>query len=543
MKFEIFADYVFKNGRIITVNENDDIYEALAVKDNRIICVGDNKQADEYIGDRTRVIDLHGRAVTPGFIDSHIHFTELCLLAGGVIVSVKGVNSIEDIKQILAAEVKKRKPGEWIYLGGYDQNKLEEQRHPTYLDLDEVSPDNPVKCTRVCCHMSVFNSKAMELAGVGNHSVFERPDEVALDSCGNITGLFKEASQGLVFKGMELSREAYRHAFKAGSEVLPQYGITSIHDVGAGMTNTGRNMMQEEVEKGNLQLRIYAFYCSLDSREKGIEAINALLEIGPHTGIGNEWFKMGPAKLLLDGSTSGPSCYMKEPYCHDSQLKGIQNFPNQNELNESLLKAHREGFKLSGHAVGDAAVEQIVTAYEYINENEPAEDARFRIEHTGLTNPDLIERIKKLNAVVISNPAFITINGGDYNRFYGDRTEMMFAHKTYKENGIVEGFGSDFPVAPPNPLLSIYGAVTRKDIRKNVLCGESQKAELLDAIRSHTYNNAYASFDEKLKGSIEVGKLADLAVLSEDILSCDPEQIKDITVDITMLDGKIIFEK
>ena len=250
---------------------------------------------------------------------------------------------------------------------------------------------------------------------------------------------------------------------------------------------------------------------------------------------------MGPIKFMLDGSTSGPSCYTKEPYCHDPSLKGIQSWKDQEELNAYVLKAHQAGFQICAHAVGDAAVDQLVTAYEYALEHEPKENHRFRIEHCGITSPELIERIKKIDAVVVSNPSFLTINGADYNTIYGDRTERFFASKTYEENGIVEGFGSDYPVSMTNPLHAIYGAVTRKDIAANTVCGGSQKISVINAIRCHTYNNAYASFNEKSVGSLEVGKLADIVVLSANILDCPVEEIKDITIEKTMIDGIVEY--
>lgn len=540
---EIYADKVLFNGKIITVNKNDDICEAVAVSNNKIIYVGDNNTAKEYIGPDTVSIDLEGRSVTPGFIDAHVHFTELCLQTGGIFIPVGDANSIDEIKQILAEAVKNKKEGQWIYLTGYNHNTLADRRHPTLHDLDEVAPNNPVKCIRLCHHMCVYNSYALRLAGIDDTTVFERPEEIEYDENGKITGLFKEASMDLVAADIILTNEEYKHAFECVNNLFAPYGITGVHDPGAGMSNTGRNMLQEALKRREVKMRVYAMYCSIDSREKGFAAINRLAEFGPHTGIGDEWFKMGPIKLLLDGSTSAPSCFTKEPYCHNPELKRLYNFPDQDELNETLLRAFREGFQVTSHAVGDAAVEHLIEAYEYISEREPIENRRFRIEHCGITNKDLIKRMKALNIIPISNPMFITANGKNYNEFFGERTEYMFAHRSYKEEGIIEGFGSDCPASPLNPMFSLYGAVTRKDIGNNEVCGGSQKTDLLSAIRSHTYNNAYASFEEDIKGSIEEGKLADMVVLSEDILSCDPEHIKDIKVDMTMLDGEIIFER
>lgn len=198
---------------------------------------------------------------------------------------------------------------------------------------------------------------------------------------------------------------------------------------------------------------------------------------------------------------------------------------------------------MTAHAVGDMAVEQAVNAIEYTLAKVPKKDHRHRIEHCGLTDETLIKRIKDLGIVPISNPGFITVNGSDYNRYYGDRTDYMFAAESYKKNGIITAFGSDCSVINENPMLGIYGAVTRKDAATGEICGGCQKISVLDAIRCYTYNGAYASFEEDIKGSIEEGKLADIAVLSEDILACEPEHIKDIKVDMTLIDGNILYER
>lgn len=540
------ADIIFYDGSVITVNNRNEICSSIAVKDNKILDVGTDDYIREYESDKTKTFYLDGRTVVPGFIDAHMHFTEICMIESGIIIPIRHVKSIDEIKEIIYEEVKRKKPGEWILLTGYDHNKLKEKRHPTIRELDEAAPDNPLQCQRICNHMSVFNSAALKKAGIDKNTEFKRPDEVDIDEYGNLTGLFKSASQYMITDDVSISGEIYEKSFSIGERLMHKNGITSIHDMGAGMSNTGRNIMQDEILSGKLKLRAYMTFCSLASRDKGLKALDNMVELGPHTGIGNEWYKMGPVKLLLDGSTSGPSSYMKAPYSHDKKLKGIQNFKSQKELNDALFKAYKEGFQITAHAVGDGAVEQIVTAYEFIREKSDAKEfsgRRMRIEHSGFTNEDLIERMKNLSVVVISNPAFITINGSDYIRYYGERTEKMFAHRSYQNSGIREGFGSDCPVSYPNPMHGIYGAVMRKDIKRGDVCGQSQKIDILDAVRCYTYNNAYASFEENIKGSLEKGKLADIAVLSDNILNCDKEHIKDIEIDMTMIDGKFVYLK
>ncbi|MFQ8601872.1 MAG: amidohydrolase [Anaerovoracaceae bacterium] len=543
MKTDIYADYIIKNGKILTVNKNDEIKSAVAVKDNKILAVGSDKDMDDYINDATSVIDLKGRAVTPGFNEAHIHFNLMSLLEAGFIIPVIKAKSIEEIKSIIKKAVSHKKPGEWIYLDGYDHTKLKEQRHPTRWDFDEVSPDNPVQCTRICHHMRVYNTYAIELANVDDSTEFENPNEVVRTSSGKLTGLFKESMQAAINNRFHFSKEDCLTAYKKGMKLLHSFGVTSIHEMGDGTDNYGRNVLQNAVRNREIKERFYMIWCNLGSRTLGLAAANHMIELGPHTGIGNEWYKMGPLKILMDGSTSGPSAYMNEPFEHDKTLKGVLNFPNQDEINDLFLRACKEGFQITAHAVGDGAIDMMLDAYEYVNETYPIADRRFKIEHCGFASEENIKRIKKLGIIPVSNPSFFTINGKDYNTYYGSRTNQMFPSASYQKAGIIECYGTDCPVSEPNPIMSLYGAVTRKDINNNTVCGESQKTDIIYAIRCITYNPAYASFEENIKGSIEPGKLADLVVLSEDILSCQPEYIKDIKVDITMIDGQIVYER
>lgn len=543
MRMDVFADYVFKNGRIVTVNKDNEIKSAVAVKGNKILAVGDDEEIEDFIGEKTKVTDLAGRAVTPGFNEAHMHFSLFSLLETGAITPVNKAKSIEEIKDIIRAAVSNKNKGEWIYLDGYDHTKLKEGRHPTRWDFDEAAPDNPVQCTRVCHHMRVYNTYAMTLAGVDDDTQFDNPAEVVRDSEGRLTGLFKESMQAAINNRFHFSEDVCLKAYKKGAELLHGFGITSVQDMGDGTDNYGRNVLQDAVKRGEIKERLYMIWCNLGSRNAGLEAANHMIEFGPHTGIGDEWYRMGPLKILMDGSTSGPSAYMKEPFEHDKNLKGVLNFPDQDEINDLFLRARREGFQVTAHAVGDGAVEMMLDAYEYVNERIPIADRRFKIEHCGFVSEENIRRMKKMGVIPVSNPSFFTMNGKNYNTYYGDRTGRMFPSASYKEAGIVECYGTDCPVCEPDPIMSIYGAVTRKDINHDEICGATQKTDVLYAIRCATYNPAYASFEEDIKGSIEPGKLADMVVLSDDITSCEAEEIKDIKVDMTMLDGEIVFER
>lgn len=536
-----YADIVFLNGNVITVNENNEIVEAAATKGKRIIGVGSKKEIQRFIDDKTKIIDLNGRSLLPGFIDSHIHFMMYSLFYKSTIdIAYDKVQSIEGIKELIKEAVKKKKPGDWICLWGYDQNKLLEKRHPTIEDLDEVAPNNPVQCVRCCGHMGVYNSKAFEIGGITSPYQYE-PGEVVVDESGKMTGLLKETPNDMLWSYIKYSDEEIKEGYRAFGKLMLKSGITSIHDAGTYGAQYIK-VLQDVIKEGTFPVRVYTILYNVFGKAPSKKWIYDYINTGIHTGMGNAHFKIGAAKILLDGSTSGPSCATREPYSHDPNLKGILNW-KQEEVNEVFLDAQRAGFQVTAHAVGDKAVEQAINAIEYALKNCPKENHRNRIEHCGLTDEALIKRIKDLEIIPISNPGFITINGSDYNRYYGDRVNFMFAARTYKENGIITAFGSDCSVINENPMLGLYGAVTRKDINAGETCGEYQKISILDAIRCYTYNGAYASFEEDVKGTIEIGKLADLVVLSEDILECEKEHIKDIKVDMTLVDGEIVYER
>ena len=325
------------------------------------------------------------------------------------------------------------------------------------------------------------------------------------------------------------------------SEILLSLGVTSAHDTGAwGAIST--RAMQDACLSGAVKVRINMMVFDMFGKESGIRYIDSFLATGIHSGCGNEHFRIGPIKLMLDGSSSGPSAAVIDGYSHAPEDHGIQVW-TQEETDEAILKAHKAGFQITAYAVGDLAVTMIVNAVEKALKAYPRADHRHRIEHCGLTNPDLITRIAELGMVPVSNPAFITINGTDYNRYYGERVRGMFPLKSYLEAGVTTAIGSDAPITYPDPMNSLYGALNRKDRKTGELTGENQRVAVLDAVRMFTYNGAYASLEEQIKGSLEPGKLADVVILDQDLLTYPVEQIQDVTVRYTLVDGKVVYTK
>ncbi len=533
---EIKADKIFFNGPIITSNRHNDILDAVAVKENRIVYAGNGEDVKAFKDQDTEMVDLKGRSMIPGFVDSHLHFALYGMKQGPIIdVTSDKVSSIDEIKSLIREAVKNKKPGEWISLSGYDHNKLTDQRHPTKEDFDQVAPDNPVRCTRACAHMGVYNSFALEEEEIRPEDY--APGEVIVEN-GELTGLLKEDAHMYMGQKVHFSEEEVLQGLKASDELMVSHGITTVHD--AGFEGNIMKTMEKASRDGLINVRIYPMIFDLAGKEQGKTLIEHFVAAGITSGFGNEKFSIGPAKIMLDGSSSGPSVATKEPYSHDPELKGILVW-QQEEVDEFVDRVHSAGFQVTAHAQGDLAIEIIVNAIEKALKKNPRDDHRHRIEHCGLPDLELIERIRALGMVVTPNPGFIELNGTDYLKYYGDRVKYMYPLKTYLEKGITAAIGSDAPVVKHNPMFGIYGAVTRKDGKTGETVGENQKISLLEAIKMYTYNGAYLSFEENIKGSIEVGKLADLAVLSENILETETERIKEVKVDRTYIDGKTVF--
>ena len=536
---QLLADIIIKNGKVLTVNQTNDIVEAVAIRGDKILAVGSNADVDAYLGESTRVIDAAGKTVLPGFIDAHIHVGMFGLLDHGVIdVAYPKVKSIADIQALIRADAAKKKPGEWIKLNGYDHNKLEEKRHPTKEELDAAAPNNPVQLTRCCAHMGVYNTLALEKAGVKSADQYA-PDEVVLNEDGSLHGLLKETAHMDTSTKVEYSNEELVNGYANADQLLLSLGVTSAHDAGAyGAVST--RALQDACLSGVVKTRINAMIFDMFGKQSGIQYIDAFLHTGIHSGCGNEHFRVGPVKIMLDGSSSGPSAAVIDGYTHEPDNHGIQVW-TQEEADEMVLKAHRAGYQVTAHAVGDKAVTIMVNAIEKALAACPRPNHRHRIEHCGITNPELIERIAKLGIVPISNPAFISINASDYNRYYGSRVDYMFAMKSYLDKGIITAIGSDAPITYPNPMNSLFGALNRMDQKTRDLCGEKQKVNVLEAVRMFTYNGAYASFEENIKGSLEPGKLADVVVLDQDLLTYPVEKVQDVKVRYTLIGGEVVY--
>ncbi len=536
----LYADMIFKNGVVITVDSENSLCEAVAVKGNKIVYVGDSAGVEMWLGPDTRIIDLAGRALLPGFIDSHMHLGMTGQNAAVIIdCNSNKVTSIRQIQEKIREAAAKAPEGAWIKATGYEQSKLKEGRHPTRDELDEAAPNNPVQLTRCCLHMGVYNTLALKAGGITGPEMFA-PGEVVVDENGRMTGLLKETACTYMWDKVIYTEDEYLRSFKAANDILLGYGITSMHD-GSFYGEETIGLYQDACKNGIIKVRMYNLLYHAYGKKKTIEWVNDFISTGIHGGLGDEHFRLGHVKILIDGSTSGPSCATSQPYSHDPGLKGIQLY-TQEEADDIIIKAHNAGFNVSAHAVGDVAVDVILTAIQRAMAQNPR-PCRHRIEHCGIINAKLLSRIKQAGVVPIPNPGFFNENAEIYVKYYGDRVNWMFPLRSYLDNGIIAALGSDSPVIEADPMIGLYGALTRADKCSGIVAGEDQRIGIMDAIRMYTYNGAYASLEENIKGSIEPGKLADLVVLSENILETPVEDLKSVKADMTVIDGQIVYER
>ena len=529
---------LFYNGQIITVNKNNDIAEAILIEDDRISCVGKTVEALRLADKYTEWIDLKGCAVLPGFIDCHIHMAVAgAKIPNQVDVSKKaGVTSVSVLLDKIKEAVSKTDKGEWIIGSSYSHEGLAERRHITKEELDNAAPDNPVLIIHTSGHMSVANSRAFESSDI-DLSVAG----VIKDDNGNPTGLLQETAHFVMLEKspvMPTDEELVTGIEKFCKELAAR-GITSVHDAGGYGTATFRTL-QQAAEQGILTCRTYPMLWTLFGKQAQIETAKNALKGGFYSGMGDDLLKIGPIKLMVDGSAVGGTCATIKPIAHLDDV--TEPTFTQEEIDEIFIEGHRRGFQLTAHAVGDKAIEMVLNSYEKAMKLYPREDCRHRLEHCFLCNPQLIKRIKQLGVIPVPNPGFLSVWGGVFDKYYGDRIENVIPLKSFRDEGIISPFGSDAMVIEEyEPLFGIAAAMERKDLKSGKDINKEQAIDLMHAIKCYTYYGAYASFEENEKGSLAAGKLADMVVLSDALLGKSPDEIRKLKVKETYLGGKRVF--
>lgn len=534
------TDFALINGNLVTLDRKDSTAEAAAVKDGKFIRVGSTKEIREFIGQDTQVIDVEGKTVTPGFAESHCHPSmaglNLCFE-----VDVKQAASIDDMITLLQQKAEQLPKGNWVKGFGYNDQRLKEKRHPTRWDLDKATANHPIFLSRTDGHLAVANSAALSLAEISKDTA--DPDGGRLDrdpQSGEPTGVLREQAQTIVKALIPSYTIAdFKEGISTACHQLARWGITSFHDAAVG--REAMTAYQELLAENKLPLRVGMMIPGIPLLEfRGY--LDELKTLGIQAGFGNERLRIYGTKFMCDGSMSGWTAALYEPYTNEPGELGITVVP-KDELTAGIVEAHKAGLRPVTHAIGDRAIDIVLDAIELALKERPDPDHRMSIEHCSLPTSQAIDRIKRLGVLPSSSVGFIYELGPAHLLGLGsERIKGYFPHKTYLEKGIISVGNSDWSVTSGNIAQQIYGVVTRKCYSGEVV-GAEQAIPVKEALRLYTVNGAYASFEENIKGSIEPGKLADMVVLDRDILSIPAEEIKDIQVEMTIVGGKIIYHR
>jgi predicted amidohydrolase YtcJ len=529
------ADIVFTHAHIWTVDPALPTAEAVAVRDGKVIAVGTNDGITSHIGQGTKVIDVGGKLMLPGFIDDHAHF-----MSGGFQLQSIDLRYTKDESEF-ASRIQARAaqfPDRWITGGDWDHDNWPGGRLPTKDLIDAYTPRTPVFVNRYDGHMALANSYVLKLAGVTRTTADPPGGTIVRDPrTGEPTGILKDEAMNLVYRHMpDPSEQEMMEAARLALAEARKCGLTGIQDISF---QSHVDIYRKLYEMGELTTRMY---CRLP-----IAQTDELVRKGVKAHSGDEWIRTGSLKAFADGSLGSSTALFSEPYTSDSTTHGLAtDIVIDGRLDRWALAADRAGLQLSIHAIGDSANGLMLDLFDRIIKQNPRWDRRFRIEHAQHVHPADFRRFAQLGVIASVQP-YHAIDDGRWaeGRIGHQRCASAYAFRTFLKNGVKLCFGSDWTVAPLNPLLGIYAAVTRRTTDGKHPNGwfPEQKLTVKEAIEAYTINNAYAAFEENEKGSISIGKLADLVVLSRDILTIDPTDIDKVEVDMTVVGGKIVYQR
>jgi len=544
------ADTVYFNGNIYTVDEKFSKATAMAIKDGKFIFVGDDNQIDYFIDRYTKVIDLKGKTVIPGLIDSHLHYP-------GIGAAVQQIDCFwapkEEILNKVAEAVKRSQPGEWIIGRGWNQEVWDPAIFPSKLELDAIAPNNPVVLTRVCGHAIWANSAAMKIGGidvdgvtpnpVGGEIIRKTAEDEAIGrykgiKVGEAIGVFTDTAAGIITKHKpDPTENQLIDQLRLAQDHILSYGITSVRDAGSGVDTFNR--LKELYEKDELKIRIYMMASEGESAEQFYK-----MPTEERIGLFGDRFNVRSIKLMADGSLGARSAWMLKEYSDRKGHIGDPRYTDE-ELYEYVKKAAEAGFQVNTHAIGDAANRQVLDIYEKVIKELNLKDHRFAIEHAQVIALEDIPRFAELG--VLPSMQFVHATS-DLNmaedRVGPERIKGAYAWRKLIESGSIIPNGTDAPVELVNPFHGFYAAVTRKT-RDGFPEGGWYTEECLtreEALRAYTIWAAYAQFQEDKIGSIEEGKYADFVVIDRDYMSCPVDELKDINALMTVIAGEVVYE-
>ncbi len=530
--------HIFFNGSLYTADPRLPRAQALVTDGDRILFVGSSSDALNGRQPGDMLIDLGGRSLLPGFNDSHLHFLGLGMALQAV--NCAGLNSIAELKQKVHERVAEARDGEWITGRGWDQNRYTEGRYPSRHDLDEVAPNHPVVLNRACGHLLVANTRALQLAGMNAATADVDGGKIDREADGFPTGVLRERAMGLLHHAIpEADAHARRRAVDLASVHAVTKGITSVQANDAG--NDWRQVWEayaEALQHDQLPVRVnLQFSIGADQLLKDQQAL-----FDANQSVLNDLLRFGVVKIMADGSLGGRTAAFSEEYSDDPGNYGL-TYHTQETMDYLVKTAHSLGYQVAIHAIGDRTADQAITAIERAQGTWPGR--RHRLVHCQVLTPQLIERMARAGMVAEIQPKFITTDlhwAG--SRIGPKRLRYAYAWRTLLDFGVACSGGSDCPVEPIDPLLGIFAAVNRTDLDDQPKNGwlPDQKLSVARSIELFTTGSAYAEHKEQIKGRLQRGYKADLVLLSGDILSVDPAEIKNMSVNLTMVDGRIVYQ-
>ena len=529
-----FADLAFINGKVITVDPKNSLSESVAVWRNLIMKVGSTEEIANVIGEKTKIIDLNGKTLLPGLIDSHMHPGSYGAFKIRGVQCGPDVGSINELLEILKEKADSTRQGSWIL--GYSLDDVKLGRYPTLEELDSVTPKNPLYIQRRDGHICVVNSLALRAGGVDRETLDPPHGKIDKNPDGEPTGVLREAAKNLVyFKIPPNTTDDYYKGIKIVNEEFLGLGLTTIH---ASMTSSDElTALQQLKRDGELRLR-YCIHAS--GREEGL--LEALIAAGIQTPFGDDWLKLTEIEWVFDTSTSGRTAAYYDPYMGEPENYGILLY-DQEDITNRVKRAHKAGLRVGLDGIGDRGIDRALDAIEAALKEEPREDHRHRIEHCCYVTPEIQDRLLELKVIDASANGFLHDLGDAYKANRGEsQMRWMWPHRTLIDRGIPAPAHSDCPVCTPNPWVGIYALVTRKTSSGDILF-EKERITPLEAIKAYTIDGAYSAWEECIKGSIEPGKLADMVVIDRDPLTIQEDDLKNVKTIMTIVNGEIVYER
>jgi predicted amidohydrolase YtcJ len=530
------ADLIIHNARVWTVDSSHPEAEAVAVLGDRIVALGSNQQIDAWRAPQTKVVDAEGKRLLPGFNDAHVHFMD-----GGAQldnVELNDATSAREFTRRIAERTAKMPKGEWLLGGDWDETKWNPTEMPTKELIDPVTPDRPVAVNRYDGHMILANSVALKLAGITAQTPDPDGGVIVRDKQGNPTGGLKDAATDLVFKVIpQMTHAQRRHAIERALDHASALGVTSVQHMNPDYADIA--IYNELLEEGRLTTRIYAAPL--------ISQVDDQVKIGIRRAFGGPYLRIGALKSYADGSLGSGTAYFFDPFNDQPNNRGLLSDAMHpiSSMRDRMMRADESNLQLCTHAIGDAGISAILDIYDEIEKAHGPRDRRWRIEHAQHMAAKDFDRFSSLHVIASVQP-YHAIDDGRWaeSRIGHDRASRTYAFRTFLNHGVRLALGTDWNVAPLDPMLTLYAATTRATLDGKNPNGwfPEQKLTIQEAIEAYTLGSAYAEFQEKDKGSITAGKLADMVLLSDDVLTIDPVKIRDVRVLRTWVGGKLTYD-